>query len=621
MSVNAFPLASTSAPTVNTQVFTSSGSFIKPAGVKKITVTACGGGASYSSTANYALGATGGFIEYEYDISSKADGASIPIVIGAGGTGTSGSGGTTVIDNLIYASGANNSEGYQPDSGVLSNSGNGYLKLTDTQDIDTSSPVNFYHADYKFKLPRYVNSSSKFGSIVTVKPDGTRYVFTPTTPANYDDIFYYCFYGDLNYSGGKPNIATDGNGTIVITNFYRTSSYGSEVTVASIVTTDHGQTWSLLNMAPIRTALDIGASVPVIFAYNNNKWLVYQFSASYVETGTVMAVSSNLTTWSAVGSGKFNNAAANNAGGVPYGGTRILSAYYDVAGSFWYVARWSRTGYYRQQIFIEKSSGSDLATSTWTTQFYSTYDNGAESFEYYWYASAGTTTIAKKSNGTYIHALSFTQGSQWYWWEFGWNSTSSTSADNGNQSQSSVMTTSGVVYSCGFSPSRQAFLYFASGAQSSYNSHFFVYGLNVAYEEVGIFNVSYNSSYRYIYLGTGDTADKSHYLTYTNGFAITALKKAIMAFGSRQTPLGSAGFGGYGGMIRRIGYGNSTTTWIEPDNHPDKFTPAQYTDQANVWFIKDETWPGAGGYYLISPIGRWKTRGGNNGQVIIRWTA
>jgi hypothetical protein len=624
MAISVIGGAGSAVPTLNKQVFTTSGSFIKPAGVKKITVTACGGGASYGSQTNYNTGATGGFIEYEYDISSKADGASIPIVVGAGGTGIAGSGGNTVIDNLIYASGAISAEAVQPDSGVLSNSGTDYLKLTDVSDIDTSGPANFYHADYKFKLPRYVNSSSTFGSIVTVKPDGTRYVFTPTTPGTHNDIFYYSFQGDGNFFGGRPNIATDGNGTIVITGFYRPSTYTSEVTVASIVTTNHGQTWALLDMAPVRTALNINTSTPVIFVYNNNNWLVYQFSSSSVETGTVMAVSSNLSTWSPVGSGKFNAAAANNAGGVPYGGIRILSAYYDIANSVWLVARWSRNGFYAHRVFIEKSSGPDLATATWTTLFYDEYGNGSDTVDSRWYATSGSSTIAKKSNGTYVHAFLFIVSNQWYFWEFGWNSLSATSANGGSQQQQMVMNGSGVTFFCGFSPSRQAFVYFASGAQTTNVTQFFVYGLNVPFEEIGIFLAAFNNSFRYIYLGisgTYETGDRSHYLTYTSGYAITALRKAIVAFGSRPLPLGSVGFGGYGGIIKRIGFGNSTTAFSEPEKHPDKFAPAQYNDGANVWFVYDQTWPGAGGYYLTTPVGRWKTRNGNNGQVIIRWTA
>ena len=105
-----------------TQTFTSNGTFTVPAGVTKILVTACGGGASCSSASGsqYAAGGQGGACIYKKAF-QVTPGQKIPITVGKGGVYNGDTGGVagnpTVVGNLVTLPGgavAHLSYGYIP---------------------------------------------------------------------------------------------------------------------------------------------------------------------------------------------------------------------------------------------------------------------------------------------------------------------------------------------------------------------------------------------------------------------------------------------------------------------------------------------------------------------------
>ena len=89
-----------------TQTFTSNGTFTVPAGVTKILITACGGGASCNqgSSSNQAAGGQGGACIFKKAF-KVTPGQKIPITIGRGGIYESTIGGVagnpTVVGNLV----------------------------------------------------------------------------------------------------------------------------------------------------------------------------------------------------------------------------------------------------------------------------------------------------------------------------------------------------------------------------------------------------------------------------------------------------------------------------------------------------------------------------------------
>lgn len=604
-------------------VFTTSGSWIKPAGVNKITVIACGGGAGSNGTSDYAYGANASYIETEYDISAKPAGAQVPIVIGAGGA-SSAAGGQTTVDNAIIAPGGNAINGAtlnwsQPDAGVLSSSGDSYLMLQSSAASNAISSSNgyqdFYHGGYKFTVSSFYYSSDYFKTLTTRRPDGTTVSFTP---ASGSEIYGFSWYGSMG-AQYTPNIASNGAGTIVIGGFYRPSSQGSQTNWGAIVTTDNGVTWSMLNQSSLFSMLT-GSTTPanINYSYVNGQWIARLWYASSRETGTTIAASSDLSTWTAVGNGIFNSAAANNAGGVPYGGIVTGIPFFDSVANIWIVPRWSRSGYYQNRIFIHKSSGPSLTASTWTSMFYDQNENGGDRYEQHVHMQNSHLTVARLADGSYRHSMTYVNSSYYYLWEFDFN-LNSTSSYASRTGSTLIASSSAQVFAMGFSKELDKFIYLTSSTGDGTYSWYSAGGTRT---DAGFITLP-AASYFYYYMSIGgfyDQAEKDHYMTRNDTNITIGLRKAFVSRGSKITPLWPGGAPGYNGHIRLVSRGTVAVYQI-PETHPDKFCPPQYTDGTSIWAIYDHTWPGAGGYYMNSSVNGWpNTRKGNNGKVIIKWS-
>lgn len=146
-----------------TKTFTSNGTFIVPAGITKILITACagggGGGAYYNHDGNYYYGGSGGgggeaIYKKAFNVTPKQ---SISIKIGKGGIksststpGKAGNGGNTIIGSLITLKGGEGGmTGYAPNDSYEYNP----LKLTNPGGAGggyggRGSYVNNYRDDY-----------------------------------------------------------------------------------------------------------------------------------------------------------------------------------------------------------------------------------------------------------------------------------------------------------------------------------------------------------------------------------------------------------------------------------------------------------------------------------------
>jgi hypothetical protein len=104
------------APMLQIQVFTSSGTFIAPTNVSTIIVEAWGGGGQGGTgSSTYSVGGggggAGGYTKVYYNVTP---GTSYPVVVGAGGTPTEPTGGSSSMDYVILATGG--SPGTSPTS-------------------------------------------------------------------------------------------------------------------------------------------------------------------------------------------------------------------------------------------------------------------------------------------------------------------------------------------------------------------------------------------------------------------------------------------------------------------------------------------------------------------------
>lgn len=108
------------------QVFTSSGTWIKPAGISKILVRLCGGGGGGSGHGE--TGGAGGYAEKIIDVTGVS---SVSVTIGTGSTsstyysGNGGGGGTTSFGGYVSATGGNGANSSHQHCGGLSGIGSG----------------------------------------------------------------------------------------------------------------------------------------------------------------------------------------------------------------------------------------------------------------------------------------------------------------------------------------------------------------------------------------------------------------------------------------------------------------------------------------------------------------
>jgi hypothetical protein len=95
----AVTVTNTSSSTPPTQqIFTSSGTWTRPSGCKKIFVQLVGGGGNGNSD----FGSSGGYSQELIDVTSTS---SVSVTVGAGGTGNGGNGGTTSFGSFLSATG------------------------------------------------------------------------------------------------------------------------------------------------------------------------------------------------------------------------------------------------------------------------------------------------------------------------------------------------------------------------------------------------------------------------------------------------------------------------------------------------------------------------------------
>jgi hypothetical protein len=124
----------------NISVFTSSGSYTKPAGIKSIKVTVIGGGGGGLLTAtNPRSGGAGGGASFE-TIPASSLSASTTVTVGAGGSGT---GGTSSFGAFLSATGG--SAGAASNTGVAGGVGvGGVLNLLGSRGVYDTGGVSIY---------------------------------------------------------------------------------------------------------------------------------------------------------------------------------------------------------------------------------------------------------------------------------------------------------------------------------------------------------------------------------------------------------------------------------------------------------------------------------------------
>lgn len=119
-----------STPTMNEQIFTSSGTFTVPTGITKVWVTAVGGGGAgggSSGASSFGNGGSGGVLKNEQV--TVTPGGSVTVTIGAGGTGVGGgtgnSGGQTSFGSLTAAGGAGGKKNFGASESLTGVNGGG----------------------------------------------------------------------------------------------------------------------------------------------------------------------------------------------------------------------------------------------------------------------------------------------------------------------------------------------------------------------------------------------------------------------------------------------------------------------------------------------------------------
>jgi hypothetical protein len=608
MGFSNFPAIVSSTPVAKEQIFNSSGSWVKPAGVKTVQIIACGGGAGPSANTTPYVGGNASYFEGSIDISAKATGYSMPIIIGAGGAATA-NGGMTTVDGVILAPGGaiSSDGGNQPDSGKLDSSSADLLTVPEYNSYGPEAGASYTYSVYAYKgyifnINRYINASSVF-SITTKRPNGTSTTFN--APSN--SAVYTYTHEWTNYRA--PSIVTDGLGTIYISGFYK--SVGP-VSYATVVSRDDGVTWELYDASALNTIITgTTANVQLNFWLQNNVWFAAPRNVSGKETGTILAYSTDGITWAALASGDMNNGASANQGYANYGGTLIGGILFDSTAQVWYIHRWARSGYYSADTYIYKSSSANLATATWTRMFYSLFGSTGDNLEYFWYQGMGINTLAKLANGTFIMNMLAKNGDS-----IGCINVPFTSATTGAPQITTFIQMNyfsvGNLYPLGFSTVLQehTYLYYRNDDIS---------GVRTPTKDAtacGIF-ARPSGSGPMVSITLGDDADKSLYFNNTSTYVMWKLLKAVKQVGSKRAPVGEIGAGGVGGAIKQVGGGNSVYVYKIPEKPIHKMcVPQAINTSQGVYAVYDSTHPGTGGYFYSSTI----LRSGNPGQVIIRWT-
>lgn len=309
------------------QLFTSSGTWTVPAGVKTAEITVVGGsGGQDTNGTNVAL-SSAGFIKKIVDVSSSA---SYPIVIGAGGASGASIGGDGGQSSFGYLDGTN----YGPL--LVANGGSGRVSTT----YATAS------------------GSSSYGSVISNTTDtNISNGFFPTTA-----------YTSINYSTSTSTLPSSQTWTRI---FLVNSRYFATNGTATWATSTDGSTWSTITIGAQSSArakitygngfyvYAPGGGGSIYYSTNGTTWTLkliasgYGYSVAYGPAGWIASSSTGTaniykpatsgdpsTTWSSYSttigtSYTYLYAGTNYYYGLAIGSSADNTVYYSADGSSW----------------------------------------------------------------------------------------------------------------------------------------------------------------------------------------------------------------------------------------------------------------------------------------------
>ena len=312
------------------QVFTSSGTWTKPEGVKTVEATVIGGSGGSNSTGG--CSGAGGYIKRIIDVSEDV---SIPVIVGSAGSSTS-AGGTSSFKTTLARGSVNATGGAPSDQGDsvpdTSTKGNDFLLVsTDSYTIASGTGLDtWYPILFKY------NNRSFAVSGVDVSGTGS-YVWELNTTNKTTTQKMHA--SNLSVAYGYNSRPVIGNGICVIAN--------NDSSAVRIISFDGGDTWDTYNIWNLLGVSNVG--LPRI---------IFEDGLFYVCSSSTNVPIYTTTDFSSVNSTISRGAASrtSRAFGVTEGGQRIIEVFDNGSvssgtlsqtsngGSTWTVTNVSATG-------------------------------------------------------------------------------------------------------------------------------------------------------------------------------------------------------------------------------------------------------------------------------------
>ena len=309
MGINVYPPASSSLQPYE-QIFTKSGRWTKPAGVKTCEVTVVGGGGGNAgSTYNASVGGGGGYIKKTIDVS---DIASASVIVGSGGryANNNNFGGTSSFGSKLFAYGGYGGKGSDASAHVSVQTG-GYAHSGVAESVGDN--LSGIAAGKHLPVGSYTQSTTNIPTQYCYKKvNGVYCAITgnsSNTLTSTDGLTWTLNTGVLGATSNSGKIASIGG------RFLITQNSSSSV----IYTSTNGVSWTTATLPSTGTWSGVVDNGTVAMAQ--------------LQGSTSIAISTNATTWTA--STMPNSASIGSAGPYLYSSNFGGSLSYSTNGTSW----------------------------------------------------------------------------------------------------------------------------------------------------------------------------------------------------------------------------------------------------------------------------------------------